>query len=138
MSAFFTYEVMTKTSLPQYAYGQFSVTRRFRDFDWLHSQLVRPPTPPPPSSPLSLPPAAQAHTAAASPAPKPPPSLAHSSAAEPPPSPGARPRRPPSLTPPLPLPLPGLQVPWHDRAAPAGEARRAGVDHARLRRRLLL
>jgi len=40
MSAFFTYEVMTKTSLPQYAYGQFSVTRRFRDFDWLHSQLV--------------------------------------------------------------------------------------------------
>ena len=39
MSAYFTYEVTTKTSLPQYAFGQFSVTRRFRDFDWLHSQL---------------------------------------------------------------------------------------------------
>ena len=40
MSAYFTYEVTTKTSLPQYAFGQFSVTRRFRDFDWLHAQLV--------------------------------------------------------------------------------------------------
>eukprot|EP00316_Scyphosphaera_apsteinii_P004288 CAMPEP_0119320018 /NCGR_PEP_ID=MMETSP1333-20130426/51167_1 /TAXON_ID=418940 /ORGANISM="Scyphosphaera apsteinii, Strain RCC1455" /LENGTH=512 /DNA_ID=CAMNT_0007326607 /DNA_START=74 /DNA_END=1612 /DNA_ORIENTATION=- len=39
ISAYFTYEVITKTSLPQYKYGQFSVTRRFRDFDWLHSQL---------------------------------------------------------------------------------------------------
>ena len=39
MSAYFTYEVTTKTSLPQYAFGQFSVTRRFRDFDWLHTQL---------------------------------------------------------------------------------------------------
>ena len=39
MSAYFTYEVTTKTSLPQYAFGQFSVTRRFRDFDWLHAQL---------------------------------------------------------------------------------------------------
>ena len=39
MSAFFTYEVTTKTSLPQYAFGQFSVTRRFRDFDWLHAEL---------------------------------------------------------------------------------------------------
>ena len=40
MSAYFTYEVSTKTSLPQYAHGQFSVTRRFRDFDWLHAQLA--------------------------------------------------------------------------------------------------
>ncbi len=40
MSAYFTYEVRTKTSLPQYAYAEFAVTRRFRDFDWLHSQLV--------------------------------------------------------------------------------------------------
>ena len=40
MSAFYTYEVTTKTSLPQYAFGQFAVTRRFRDFDWLHAQLV--------------------------------------------------------------------------------------------------
>ena len=39
ISAYFTYEVVTKTSLPQFQYGQFSVTRRFRDFDWLHSQL---------------------------------------------------------------------------------------------------
>ena len=39
MAAYFTYEVTTKTSLPQYAFGQFSVTRRFRDFDWLHAQL---------------------------------------------------------------------------------------------------
>ena len=39
MSAFFTYEVRTKTSLPQYAYAEFAVTRRFRDFDWLHTQL---------------------------------------------------------------------------------------------------
>ena len=38
-SAYFTYEVTTKTSLPQYQFGQFSVTRRFRDFDWLHGQL---------------------------------------------------------------------------------------------------
>jgi len=40
MSAYFTYEVTTKTSLPQYTFGQFSVTRRFRDFDWLHTQLA--------------------------------------------------------------------------------------------------
>jgi len=40
MSAYYTYEVTTKTSLPQYAFGQFSVTRRFRDFDWLHAQLT--------------------------------------------------------------------------------------------------
>ena len=40
MSAYFTYEISTKTSLPQYAFGQFSVTRRFRDFDWLHAQLA--------------------------------------------------------------------------------------------------
>jgi sorting nexin-1/2 len=40
MSAFFTYEVTTRTSLPQYKFGQFSVTRRFRDFDWLHAQLA--------------------------------------------------------------------------------------------------
>ena len=39
MSAFFAYDVTTRTSLPQYQFGQFSVTRRFRDFDWLHSQL---------------------------------------------------------------------------------------------------
>lgn len=39
MSAYFTYEVTTKTSLPQFAFGQFTVTRRFRDFDWLHLQL---------------------------------------------------------------------------------------------------
>ena len=39
ISSHFTYEVTTKTSLPQYAFGQFSVTRRFRDFDWLHAQL---------------------------------------------------------------------------------------------------
>ena len=39
MSAFYTYEVTTKTTLPQFAFGQFSVTRRFRDFDWLHAQL---------------------------------------------------------------------------------------------------
>ena len=29
----------TRTSLPAYQFGQFSVTRRFRDFDWLHAQL---------------------------------------------------------------------------------------------------
>ena len=40
MSAYFTYEVTTKTSLPQYQFGQFSVSRRFRDFDWLHTQLT--------------------------------------------------------------------------------------------------
>ncbi|KOO25931.1 sorting nexin 1 [Chrysochromulina tobinii] len=40
MSAFFTYEVRTKTSLPQYVNSEFAVTRRFRDFDWLHTQLV--------------------------------------------------------------------------------------------------
>ena len=39
MSAYFTYEVTTTTSLPQYPAGRFSVTRRFRDFDWLHTQL---------------------------------------------------------------------------------------------------
>ena len=39
MSAFFSYEVRTKTSLPQYAFAEFTVIRRFRDFDWLHSQL---------------------------------------------------------------------------------------------------
>ena len=39
ISSHFTYEVTTKTSLPQYKFGQFSVTRRFRDFDWLHAQL---------------------------------------------------------------------------------------------------
>lgn len=39
ISSHFTYEVTTKTSLPQYKFGQFSVTRRFRDFDWLHTQL---------------------------------------------------------------------------------------------------
>jgi len=32
--------VKTKTSLPQYKDGEFTVTRRFRDFDWLHTQLV--------------------------------------------------------------------------------------------------
>lgn len=41
MNAYFTYEVATRTSLPQYAYGQFSVTRRFRDFDWVHASLVQ-------------------------------------------------------------------------------------------------
>lgn len=40
ISAHFTYEVTTKTSLPQYKFGQFSVTRRFRDFDWVHGQLT--------------------------------------------------------------------------------------------------
>jgi len=40
ISSHFTYEVTTKTSLPQYKFGQFSVTRRFRDFDWLHAQLA--------------------------------------------------------------------------------------------------
>jgi len=40
INSYFTYEVTTKTSLPQYAHGQFVVTRRFRDFDWLHNQLV--------------------------------------------------------------------------------------------------
>jgi len=40
MSAYFTYEVTTKTSLPQFQFGQFSVSRRFRDFDWLHNQLI--------------------------------------------------------------------------------------------------
>ena len=35
ISSHFTYEVTTKTSLPQYKFGQFSVTRRFRDFDWV-------------------------------------------------------------------------------------------------------
>ena len=39
ISGFFTYDVTTKTSLPQFQFGQFSVTRRFRDFDWLHAQL---------------------------------------------------------------------------------------------------
>lgn len=39
ISAHFTYEVQTKTSLPQYQFGQFCVTRRFRDFVWLHGQL---------------------------------------------------------------------------------------------------
>ena len=37
ISSHFTYEVTTKTSLPQYKFGQFSVTRRFRDFDWVRS-----------------------------------------------------------------------------------------------------
>ena len=41
ISSHFTYEVTTKTSLPQYKFGQFSVTRRFRDFDWLHAQLAQ-------------------------------------------------------------------------------------------------
>ena len=40
MSAYVTYEVTTKTSLSQYQFGQLSVSRRFRDFDWLHTQLV--------------------------------------------------------------------------------------------------
>ncbi|KAL1500085.1 hypothetical protein AB1Y20_012759 [Prymnesium parvum] len=40
MSAYFTYTVTTRTSLPQYQCGQFSVSRRFRDFDWLHTQLA--------------------------------------------------------------------------------------------------
>lgn len=40
MTAFFTYTVTTRTSLPQYQCGQFSVSRRFRDFDWLHTQLT--------------------------------------------------------------------------------------------------
>ena len=40
MSAYITYEVTTKTSLSQFQFGQFSVSRRFRDFDWLHTQLV--------------------------------------------------------------------------------------------------
>ena len=37
ISSHFTYEVTTKTSLPQYKFGQFSVTRRFRDFDWVRA-----------------------------------------------------------------------------------------------------
>ena len=37
-SVFTRLQVVTKTSLPQYQFGQFSVTRRFRDFDWLHAQ----------------------------------------------------------------------------------------------------
>jgi len=40
ISSFITYQVHTKTSLPQYMHGEFTVTRRFRDFDWLHTQLV--------------------------------------------------------------------------------------------------
>jgi len=40
MSAFFTYEVHTKTSLKQFKSGQCTVIRRFSTFDWLHSQLV--------------------------------------------------------------------------------------------------
>jgi len=39
LSSYFTYEVLTKTSLPQYKLNQFGVSRRFRDFDWLHTQL---------------------------------------------------------------------------------------------------
>ena len=42
ISSHFTYEVTTKTSLPQYKFGQFSVTRRFRDFDWVHSSACLP------------------------------------------------------------------------------------------------
>lgn len=39
MQAFIQYRVNTKTTLPQYRYGAFTVTRRYRDFDWLFQQF---------------------------------------------------------------------------------------------------
>ena len=41
ISAYYTYEVTTRTTLPQFKFGQFNVMRRFRDFDWLASQLAQ-------------------------------------------------------------------------------------------------
>jgi len=38
-NAYYTYEVKTKTSLPQYKHQEFTVTRRFRDFEWLYKAL---------------------------------------------------------------------------------------------------
>lgn len=40
MSAYYVYTVETKTSLPQYQFGTFNQSRRFRDFDWLYAQLL--------------------------------------------------------------------------------------------------
>lgn len=40
MHAFIAYKVRTRTALPQYAAAEFSVVRRFRDFEWLFCALV--------------------------------------------------------------------------------------------------
>lgn len=40
LNAYFSYRVVTTTSLPQYKQRHFAITRRFRDFDWLHSVLA--------------------------------------------------------------------------------------------------
>ncbi|KAG8469650.1 hypothetical protein KFE25_006105 [Diacronema lutheri] len=40
MHAYIAYKVTTRTSLPQYSAAEFHVSRRFRDFDWLFTQLV--------------------------------------------------------------------------------------------------
>lgn len=40
MHAFIVYKVRTRTTLPQYSSAEFHANRRFRDFDWLFTQLV--------------------------------------------------------------------------------------------------
>jgi sorting nexin-1/2 len=40
MHAFIVYGVSTRTALPQYSNAEFHVHRRFRDFEWLFSQLM--------------------------------------------------------------------------------------------------
>ena len=39
LSAYFEYEVRTETTISQFPFNAQTVTRRFRDFDWLHTQM---------------------------------------------------------------------------------------------------
>jgi len=41
MSAYITYTISTRTTIPEFGGGSFIVVRRFSDFDWLHDELVR-------------------------------------------------------------------------------------------------
>jgi sorting nexin-1/2 len=40
VNSFVVYQVKTKTNAPQYAFREFSVSRRYRDFRWLVNQLT--------------------------------------------------------------------------------------------------
>eukprot|EP00741_Cyanophora_paradoxa_P009034 tig00001443_g8747.t1 len=40
MQAYVTYKIQTKTTFPQFRWGEFSVHRRYKDFVWLHQNLV--------------------------------------------------------------------------------------------------
>lgn len=40
MNGFIVYRVSTRTTLPHYSSSEFRATRRFRDFEWLFTQLV--------------------------------------------------------------------------------------------------